>query len=270
MALTGTTGFPDHRFWQGMADLSATVKACFYLSEEGATCGPFAIIVAKKLSTDEWSVDYLHTGNHSATVVRNIRRPQFTYLIDSSLRAAYELPSTGYLWSSANHAFHVYGSYPPSPHGESPFVYRSNNSIIYVPKKSCSCQTLAPTTRRQLIERPLSAAFCDSNIILLIRKRTVDTNRFAISIFFDLQTRVIRFRGQGIDKKIALVIPTGQTCWNDLIMVQLHLYSLHALYPRQLSAALLRQFTRIIFARLYSLGSRFKKSQLASTLLIGF
>jgi hypothetical protein len=106
MASPDIAGFPDHRIGQNTTHLSETVKTHFHLSEEGATCGPFAIIAAEKLNRDEWDIDYLHTGHHGATVVQKFTQPYITYLIDSSLQAVYKLPSTGYLWSSGNHIFH--------------------------------------------------------------------------------------------------------------------------------------------------------------------
>jgi hypothetical protein len=56
----------------------------------------------------------------------------------------------------------------------------------------------------------------------------------------DLQTRVVRFCRQGIDEENPLVTPTGQTCWNVLIAIQLHLYSFHVQYPHQLSVEIFR------------------------------
>lgn len=45
---------------QIMMSLSETAKTCCHLSEEGATCGPFTIIVGEKLNRDKWGIDYLH------------------------------------------------------------------------------------------------------------------------------------------------------------------------------------------------------------------
>ena len=147
----------------------------------------------------------------------------------------------------------MYTSLPPPPHTESPIVYVTNNAIFYVHKGHHTHQV--PTTRRELIECPLDAAHYDPNIILLIHERVINANCFAVLISFDMKTSVVKFHGCQINQDFTLTTATGQTQWDAFGRAQLWLYSIHEQYNRQLSTALLQRFTRVVFARLYTLSS---------------
>ena len=87
---TRIADFIDHGIFP--ADTPHAVKRQFHLSEEGATCGPFAIMVGEKLSGEEWEVCYHHTEFHGAAVVRKFGSSRASYLIDSSLRSCTKFP----------------------------------------------------------------------------------------------------------------------------------------------------------------------------------
>jgi hypothetical protein len=110
-------------------------KDGLHLSEEG-TCGPFAIITGEKLDSNEWRSRYLHTGGHGGMVVWRVQSPTRRYVIDSSLRSAYEIPLSRFLWSAGRHVYSTYPDPPQSLSHSSPILRFSSSDILYTEKGS--------------------------------------------------------------------------------------------------------------------------------------
>ena len=199
---TRITDFIDHGIFP--ADTPHAVKHQFHLSEEGATCGPFAIMVGEKLSGEEWQVCYHHTGHHGAAVVRRLGCSWASYLVDSSLRSVYEIPATGSSLWGTRHRFYTHQTLPSLLHDTSLIIYVKNDVIFYIPKGHTEPTPLIPRTRRHLVDCSIDAIPRDRNVILLLRDRVAATNRFVVLISFDMQSRTMVFRGHNINETIAL------------------------------------------------------------------
>jgi hypothetical protein len=101
------------------------------LGEEGGTSGPFAIIAGEKLDSNEWRSCYLHTGERGGMVVWRVQLPTRRYMIDSSLRSAYEIPLSGFLWSPGHHIYSTYPFPPQSLCHSSPILHFSTSDTHY-------------------------------------------------------------------------------------------------------------------------------------------
>jgi hypothetical protein len=234
---TCISDFIDHGIFP--VDTPYIVKHQFHLSDEGATCEPFAIMVGEKLNREEWEVRYYHTGRHGAAVVRKLGSSQARYLVDSSLRSVYEIPAAGSSLWGTDHRFYTHQSLPPLPHKASPIIYTRNNDILYIPKQYTEPTLLVPRTRRQLVNCSIDAIPRDRNVILLLRDRIAATNRFIVLVSFDMQSRTMAFRGRNINETVVLASANGQPKWDAFSQAQKFLYYYHRRYPRQLSAGLL-------------------------------
>lgn len=227
------------------------------------------MVAAAKLERDKWDVDYLHTGRHSAIVVRKSTQPETLYIIDSSLQSAYEIPARGYLWSIGNHAYATHASLPPLlPHLQSPVIFEDHGRMRYIEKGASYPLELMHTNRRRLIESPIDAISDRPNLILLLRKRANNANCFPVFIILDLKIMVVHIRGHGFPlKSYFLVDAIGRPDVYQLARLLIRLYSFHEQYPRQLSGSLYRRFTRVVLTLLQQ-GLAFKILQ--STTLILF
>jgi hypothetical protein len=230
-------------------------KDSLHLSEEGGTCGPFAIITGEKLDHNEWRSRYLHTGGHGGMVVWRVQSPTRRYMIDSSLRSAYEIPLSGFLWSPGHHVYSTYSFPPKSLSHSSPILRLSTSDIHYTEKHSNVAKEFEIVARRELLCRPIDALIRDPHPVLLLRHRVGTTNRFAVSINFNMETRGVRFVGLGVNEFFPLSSGDGLINWREFASFQCLLYHYHQIYPRQLSQGLFRRFTHVVLMRLLSSGS---------------
>jgi hypothetical protein len=226
-------------------------KDTLHLSEEGGTCGPFAIITGEKLDHSEWRRHYLHTGRHGGMVVWKAQSPTKRYIIDSSLRTAYEIPLSGFLWSPGHHIYSTDLVPPQSLNHSSPILhFLPSSAIHYTEKGSNVAKEFKIVPRRELICRPIDALVRDAHPVLLIRHRVGNVNRFAVSINFNLDTRGVRFVGRAVNEFFPLTSGDGLTDWRQFALFQRLLHHYHELYPRQLSQGLFRRFTHVVLTRL--------------------
>jgi len=162
-------------------------KLSLYLCEEGGTCGPFAIITGEKLNSAEWESRYLHTGGHGGMIVWRVQSPTRRYIIDSSLRSAYEVPLSGFLWSPGHHVYSIYSNPPQLLRHSSPILHFSTSGIHYTEKGNNIAKEFKIVARRELVYRPIDALVQNPHPLLLIRHRLGNVNGFAVSIHFDME-----------------------------------------------------------------------------------
>lgn len=207
------------------------------------------------MNEDEWGITYVHTGRHGPTIVYKLNSPHDRYVVDSSLRSAYIIPVSSFLWSSGGHSYFI-ENYPPRlPYAISPVICRSADRFFYSEKNGNKMNELRPVARRDLIERPIDA-LSEGRLepVLLIRHRVGNANGFLVCITYDMNSTTLVFRGRGIDEKFILAGHAGQPHWEDFAGFQERVDKFYTLYPHQLSRILFQRVTMVVLTLLQSDG----------------